>query len=235
VLAHGLLGIACRYPTVATIHHPITVDRDAELDAAHSLWQRLRVRRWYAFVPMQIRVARRLARLITVSCASRQDISQAFAVRRRGSGCVPTGQHRSFPSSARVPRADDQLLVTTSADTPLKGLRYLLEALSLIRRERPVRLVVVGSPQKGGDGGGPGGPSRPPGSCPVHRRIPNEAFARYYAQSTLAVIPSLYEGFGMPAGEAMACGVPVVSTTGGALPEVVQDAGLLVPPGTFGP
>ena len=62
-------------------------------------------------------------------------------------------------------------------------------------------------------------------------RIPGEDFARYYAEATVAVIPSLYEGFGMPAGEAMACGVPVISTTGGALPEVVGDAGILVPPG----
>ena len=62
-------------------------------------------------------------------------------------------------------------------------------------------------------------------------RIAYEDFARYYAEATMAVIPSLYEGFGMPAGEAMACGVPVISTTGGALPEVVGNAGILVPPG----
>ena len=65
-------------------------------------------------------------------------------------------------------------------------------------------------------------------------RIEYEEFAGYYARATMAVIPSIYEGFGMPAGEAMACGVPVISTTGGALPEVVGDAGVLVPPGDAG-
>jgi glycosyltransferase involved in cell wall biosynthesis len=53
---------------------------------------------------------------------------------------------------------------------------------------------------------------------------------RCYAEATIAIVPSVYEGFGLPAGEAMACEVPVVSTTGGALPEVVGDAGELVPP-----
>jgi len=61
-------------------------------------------------------------------------------------------------------------------------------------------------------------------------RIEEEEFAGYYANSTIAVVPSIYEGFGLPAGEAMACAVPVISTTGGALTEVVGDAGLLVPP-----
>jgi glycosyltransferase involved in cell wall biosynthesis len=230
-LAYGLLRIAGRYPTVATIHHPITVDRETELAAAQGPWQRFKVRRWYAFLPMQKRVARRLARLVTVSCCSRRDISQAFAIPEERFRVVPNGINTDyFHPLPEVPRREDQLLVTNSADTPLKGLRYLLEALALIRRERPVRLKVIGTPKKGGE---------------VERlverlglregvhftgRIPNEAFARHYAEATLAVVPSLYEGFGMPAGEAMACGVPVVSTTGGALPEVVQDAGLLVPP-----
>ena len=62
-------------------------------------------------------------------------------------------------------------------------------------------------------------------------RASSDEFARYYARTTMAVVPSIYEGFGLPAGEAMACKVPVISTTGGALPEVVGDAGMLVPPG----
>ena len=61
-------------------------------------------------------------------------------------------------------------------------------------------------------------------------RIANEEFADYYAKSTIAVVPSLYEGFGIPAAEAMGCGVPLISTSGGALPEVVGDAGIIVPP-----
>ena len=51
----------------------------------------------------------------------------------------------------------------------------------------------------------------------------------FYAEAQVVVVPSVYEGFGLPAGEAMACGVAVVSTTGGALPEVVGDAGIQVP------
>ena len=121
--------------------------------------------------------------------------------------------------------------MTNSADTPLKGLRYLLEAVAAIRKEREIRVVVIGKPKENGEIERLVRGTRPrrcgDGSRAGSR---NGEFARYYAEATMAVIPSLYEGFGMPAGEAMACGVPVISTTGGALPEVVGDAGVLVPP-----
>ena len=129
------------------------------------------------------------------------------------------------------PRPENTLIVTNSADTPLKGLRFLLEAVAQIRKNRPIKLTVIGQPKKDGmietlvkDLG--------VGDV-VHftGRIDNEEFADYYAKSTIAVVPSLYEGFGIPAVEAMACGVPLISTTGGALPEVVGDAGVIVPAG----
>jgi len=59
----------------------------------------------------------------------------------------------------------------------------------------------------------------------------HEDINRLYAESAVAVVPSLYEGFGLPAVEAMAAGVPLVSSDGGALAEVVADGGLLVPAG----
>jgi glycosyltransferase involved in cell wall biosynthesis len=231
-LSYGLLGIAgSGYPTVATIHHPITIDRDTEIEAAGSWLRRLRVRRWYSFLPMQKRVSRRLSHIITVSDCSRKDISREFNIPSHRFRIVPNGINTDFfyPLPG-VKRALNQLLVTNSADTPLKGLRYLLEAVAAVRKEREIRVVVIGKPKKNGEIERLVRELALGNTVIFTGRIGYEEFARHYAETTMAVIPSLYEGFGMPAGEAMACGVPVISTSGGALPEVVGNAGVLVPP-----
>jgi glycosyltransferase involved in cell wall biosynthesis len=129
-----------------------------------------------------------------------------------------------------VKRDHNHLLVTNSADTPLKGLKYLLYAVDSIRKKRNIKLTVVGTPKKYGAIEQLVRELGLRDCVKFTGRIEYEDFARYYAEATMAVIPSVYEGFGMPAGEAMACGIPVISTTGGALPEVVGDAGVLVPP-----
>jgi glycosyltransferase involved in cell wall biosynthesis len=232
-LSYGLLGIAAKgYPTVATIHHPITVDRDTEIHAAGSWLRRMKVRRWYSFLTMQKRVSRRISNIITVSECSKRDIGREFRLPADRFHVVPNGINTDYfyPLSG-VKRAGNQILVTNSADTPLKGLRYLLEAVADIRRKREIRVVVIGTPKKDGVIERLIADLSLGDTVRFTGRIAYEEFARYYAEATMAVIPSLYEGFGMPAGEAMACGVPVISTTGGALPEVVGDAGILVPPG----
>ena len=129
-----------------------------------------------------------------------------------------------------IAREKYHLMVTNSADMPLKGLLYLLRAVAFVSQTLPVKLTIVGSSSKNGY------------SRKLIRqlgighlvtftgRITDDRFVRLYAKATVAVVPSVYEGFGLPVGEAMACAVPVISTTGGALPEVVGDAGILVPP-----
>jgi glycosyltransferase involved in cell wall biosynthesis len=231
-LSYGLLGIVrSGYPMVATIHHPITVDRDAEIGAAGSWLRRMKARRWYAFLTMQKRVSRRISHIITVSNSSRADIGREFKIPAERFRVVPNGIDLDcFYPMNEIQRADDLILVTNSADTPLKGLRYLLEAVAEIRRERKIRLVVIGKPKMDGVIERLVGELSLGDTVRFTGRIGQEEFARLYAESTMAVIPSLYEGFGMPAGEAMACGVPVISTSGGALPEVIGDAGILVPP-----
>jgi glycosyltransferase involved in cell wall biosynthesis len=219
-------------PLVATIHHPITFDRKAELAAAGWWWRRLKVRRWYSFVGMQTRVAKSLSHVVTVSECSKQDTADAFAIPLERFRVVPNGiDTELFQPLPHVEREQDRIITTTSADRPIKGLRYLLEATASIAERRPIRLTVIGKPKKDLGVEKLMKKLRLERSVEFTGRIEDKDFASYYARSTIAVVPSLYEGFGFPAGEAMACGIPVISTTGGALPEVVGDAGVLVPPG----
>ncbi|MBW2631635.1 MAG: glycosyltransferase family 4 protein [Deltaproteobacteria bacterium] len=230
-LSYGILGLGrLGFPTVATIHHPITVDKNVEVESAGSLLRKLMTRRWYSFLGMQKRVSRRLSHIITVSECSKKDISRDFKTSGHKFRVVPNGINTDFfYPLPHVKRSEDQILVTNSADTPLKGLKYLLEAVASIRKKRNIRLTVIGKPKKNGVIEGLVRKLDIGRCVRFTGRIEYEDFAHYYARAAIAVIPSLYEGFGMPAGEAMACGVPVISTVGGALPEVVGDAGILVP------
>ena len=232
-LSYGVADIArYGYPTVATIHHPITVDYKLELESAKSIMQSFKIRRWYSFIKMQKKVARQLAKIITVSESSKKDISREFVVPSDKFRVVLNGINTDFfyPQDD-AQREEEHLIVTTSADTPLKGLSFLLEAVAiLIPKHNKLKLTVIGEPKENGT------VKRFVEKFNLEKRviftgrINSEDFAHYYARASVAVVPSLYEGFGMPAGEAMACGIPVVSTAGGALPEVVGSAGILVPP-----
>jgi glycosyltransferase involved in cell wall biosynthesis len=235
-LGNGLLGIMKDgWPLIATIHHPITVDRELDLAHAEGARKRLATRRWYGFIGMQQRVARQLPRVITVSESSCRDISAQLGVDRERMSVVPVGvDEAAFRPHPEIDRVPGRMMTTASADVPMKGLVPLLEALAKVRTEREdAHLVVIGRLKDD---------SRVP---QVIKRlglgdavrfvsgISDIELAELYGSAELAIVPSLYEGFSLPAIEAMACGVPLVGTTGGAIPEVVgRDGvtGLLVEP-----
>ncbi|QIP86750.1 glycosyltransferase family 4 protein [Streptomyces sp. Tu 2975] len=234
-LGYGLLG-DIGAPLVTTIHHPITVDRQLDLDAAESWQRRASVRRWYGFTRMQKRVARRLPSVLTVSGSSQQEIVDHLGVRRDRVHVVHIGADTDLfapdPSVAEVP---GRIVTTSSADVPLKGLVHLVEALAKLRTENPdAHLVVVGKRAEDG-----------PVAQLIERYglddavrfvkgITDAELVDLVRSAQIACVPSLYEGFSLPAAEAMATGTPLVATTGGAIPEVAGPDGetcLAVPPG----
>ncbi|MGY2001817.1 glycosyltransferase family 4 protein [Blastococcus sp. SYSU DS1024] len=237
-LGYGLLRLVrAGVPTVATVHHPIAIDRDLELAAAPTLRRKLTLRRWYAFTRMQARVVQQLDAVTTVSENSRRDIAARMGLAPERMSVIPVGidPGQFTPPPAEQPREPDSILAVTSADVPLKGLVHLLEALAKLRTERPVRLTVVGSARPGG-----------PAEAALDRLglrdavrftgpVPEAELIRLFQRATLVAIPSLYEGFSLPAVEAMACATPLVTTDAGALPEVVgTKAGLRVRAGDVG-
>lgn len=231
-LGYGLLAVP--QPVVATVHHPCSVDKRVELQHAATARRSLILRRWYSFTRMQAYVARRLPAVIAVSASARADVVRDFgtdpsrvAVVHNG---VDTELFRPLPDVKKVP---GRIVTTASADVPLKGLVHLIEALAKLRTERDAELVVVGSASNGGP------VARAVDRFGLHDAVRFECgvdrlrLVELYAEAQVAVVASLYEGFSLPAVEAMASGVPLVATRAGALPEVVGrdgEAALLVPP-----
>jgi glycosyltransferase involved in cell wall biosynthesis len=230
-LSYGIWAIGKKVPTIATIHHPITVDRKIAVQAESTPLKKMKQWRWHSFIGMQKRVARSLAGIITVSRSARDDICRDFRMRAAKFRVVPNGINTDlFYPIPEIQRKKNRLIVTNSADTPLKGLFFLFRAVAELAQTRKINVTVVGTPKEDGNIVKLIAELNIGHLINFTGRIDNGEFVKQYARATVAVVPSVYEGFGLPVGEAMACAVPVISTTGGALPEVVGDAGILVPP-----
>jgi glycosyltransferase involved in cell wall biosynthesis len=245
-LGYGLLLMErLKIPVIATIHHPLPIDRQADLEQANGFRQRWRIKRFYSFIRMQAFVARRLDRIITVSRSSAKDARLFFRVSADKIRVVYNGIDTAICSvDEEASRHRDGLIMVANTDDRKKGVLYLLQALQLLGDDG-TKLTIVDDAARHSSYIEDVGPLPSYGSKLVRKlnldgmvhftgRLTREELARHYAAAQIAVVPSLYEGFGLPAAEAMACGTPVIATTGGALPEVVGDAGRLVPPANAG-
>ena len=151
-LGNGMLGmVEDGWPLLTTLHHPITVDRQLALSHTTNPWQRFTTRRWFGFLGMQVRVARALPAVVTVSQNSRQDIAAQMDVAPERMTVVPVGvDHTVFRPFDDVTPVPGRIMVTSSSDVPMKGLVPLLEAVAKLRTERDVELTVIGRPNEGG-------------------------------------------------------------------------------------
>jgi glycosyltransferase involved in cell wall biosynthesis len=233
-LAHGVLALQeMGLPLVASIHHPITMDRKLDLAAA-PMRKQLSLRRWYGFLRMQKRVAARLKHIVTVSQSSALDIVRDFGVDPARIDVIPLGVQPEVFTEYAGARVPGRIVAMASADSPLKGIKTLLESVAKLRTERDVTLTLVSKPTPGG----------------VTERLVDrlgladvvsfvhglsvEELAATMGSAEIVCVPSLYEGFSLPTLEAMACGTPLVVSDGGAIPEVVGEPGVcadIVPAG----
>ena len=233
-LSSSLLEIQAHYPLAVTIHHPITKDHKLEMQNAINWKERLSSSRWHNFLPMQKKVAPQLKNIICVSQPSKEDVISEFKVDEKKITVIPNGIDIGvFKPSSIKKSLSFKIVTTASADIPLKGLRHLILALPRVIRQFPLTsLTVIGkSPEKSNlnkliddldleD------------KITFRSGISEEEIVKTYHDSDIAVIPSLYEGFGFGAGEAMACGVPLISTDSGGLKQVIGDAALKIKPGS---
>ena len=226
-LCYELIDIQKEIPLVTTIHHPITRDRRLALEAAATWKERLSINRWHSFLRMQKKVAPQLNRIVCPSNQSKADVIEELKVNEENVDVVLNGiDLDSFNRDERVEKKPYRIITTASADVPLKGLKFLIEAMTEIIEEIPeAHLMVLGRAKKEGDIAKQISRLNLEEKISFRSGLSQSEVVSLYASSHICVIPSLYEGFGFGAGEAMACGLPLISTQSGGLKEVIgQDA-----------
>ena len=231
-LSGSLLRIQEILPLVVTIHHPITKDHKLEMQNATNWKEKLSSKRWHNFLPMQKRVAPKLKKIICVSKPSKKDVVEEFHVDPNRIEVILNGiDINTFKPLSFDKREENKIITTASADIPLKGLKYLVKALPKILHSFPkTTLTVIGKSPNNSEVSKLIEELNLSNVITFRSGISEKEIVDLYHSSELAVIPSLYEGFGFGAGEAMACGVPLISTHSGGLEEVVGDAALKIIP-----
>ena len=230
-ISFGMIDIQKSKPLIEIMHHPISKDYFYDLKFARGLVQRLSKMRWFSFLKMQKKVAKQIKVVVTPSLNSKQDIHHDFKVPMQNIQVIPNGiDFDTFCSLPNIlPRANG-VITTASADVPLKGLDFSLHAIARLKFEYPdINLTVIGSPRAEGHTERLIKKLRLEEQVSFKTNLTKAEITHEYAKSSVAVVSSLYEGFGFPVGEAMACATPLVATNVASIPEITGSFAQLIP------
>ena len=230
-ISFGMIDIQKSKPLIEIMHHPISKDYFYDLKFARGLVQRLSKIRWFSFLKMQKKVAKQIKVVVTPSLNSKQDIHHDFKVPMQNIQVIPNGIDFNIfcPLPNIVPRANG-VITTASADVPLKGLDFSLHAIARLKSEYPdINLTVIGSPRAEGHTERLIKKLKLEEQVSFKTNLTKEEITHEYANSSVAVVSSLYEGFGFPVGEAMACATPLVATNVASIPEITGSFAQLIP------
>ena len=226
-----MLEIQKLLPLIEIIHHPITKDYEHDLQANNKLLYRFSRYRWYSFLKMQKKVAPHIKNIITPSLNSLKDISRDFKCNSNSMNVIHNGLDVDiFIPYSNIKRDQLRLITTASADVPLKGLDYTLEALSFLKKEFcDINLVVIGKLKQEGHTSRLIKRLGLENIIQFKTNLTKKEIAEEYACSSIAIVSSLYEGFGYPVIEAMSCSVPLIAANTSSIPELVGDYATLIP------
>ena len=231
-ISYGLIEIQKRFPLIEIIHHPITFDFKFELAASKKIKYKISRYLWYSFLKMQKQVAPKIRNIITPSQSSKKGIIEEFNCKKDNITVIYNGlDAEEFSPIEESERDVNRLITTASADVPLKGLDYSLKALKILKKDNPnIHLIVIGSPKKGGHTERLIKELNIKDNVFFKKHISKEEIRRLYSTSSVAIVSSLYEGFGYPVIEAMSCEVPLIATNVSSIPELVGNYGILIDP-----
>ncbi len=229
-LSFGLLEIQNKMPVIEIIHHPITKDYEYDIQFSKGIIQKISKWRWFSFLKMQKKVAPLLKVIFTPSANSKNDIVKDFNVSKKKIIVIPNGiDHIKFSPKKNIKRNPEQLITTASADVPIKGLDFTLKAIHSLKKDFPkIRLIVIGAPRPGGHTERLIQKLNLEANIVYKTNLTKEEIAIEYAYSNIAIVSSLYEGFGFPVGEAMACSIPLIATNVASIPEITSNFAELI-------
>ena len=231
-ISYGLLEIQKRFPLIEMIHHPITFDFKFELAASKKIKYKISRYLWYSFLKMQKQVAPKLQNIVTPSQSSKKGIIEEFNCNKDNITVINNGlDTEEFSPIEGSVRDPNRLITTASADVPLKGLDYSLKALEILKKDNPnIHLIVIGGSKKDGHTQRLIEELNIKDNVLFKEHISKEQIRKLYSTSSVALVTSLYEGFGYPVIEAMSCEVPLIATNVASIPELVGKYGILIDP-----
>ena len=231
-ISYGMIEIQKRFPLVEIIHHPITFDFKFELASTKKIKYKISRYLWYSFLIMQKKVAPKLETIVTPSKSSKNGIVAEFNCKSSNITVINNGlDYEEFAPISNIERNKNRLITTASADVALKGLDFSLKALKLLKKNNPkIHLIIIGAPKKNGHTEKLIKKLNIEDNVIFKKNISKEKIRELYSTSSIAIVSSLYEGFGYPVIEAMSCEVPLIATNISSIPELVRSYGILIDP-----
>ena len=231
-ISYGMLEIQKRFPFIEIIHHPITIDYKYELETSKKIKYRISRYRWYSFLKMQKKVAPFINRIITPSNSSKHGIINEFKCNKDNISVINNGLDATeFSPINNFPRNEFRLITTASADVPIKGLDFSLKALRILKKDFPkIHLIVIGNIKKNGHTQRLIKELKLEENVMFKSNLSKIQIKELYASSSIAIVSSLYEGFGYPVIEAMSCGIPLIASNVSSIPELTLNYAKLIEP-----